>query len=101
MLFRSSDLSVAGIWRSGSGVSPLSLPNRNRGAGISSGIVVPSLGPHWLLSTHSSSKIRRFSLIGAGRLTLMVPSGVASAIPHWIASKLNSTGIKLLSSSSA
>ena len=89
---------MAGIWRSGSGVSPLSLPNRNKGVGVSSGIVVPSLGPHWLLSTRSSSKIRRFSSIGAGRLTLMVPSGVALATPHWIASKSNSIGIRSLSS---
>ena len=92
---------MAGIWRSGSGVSPLSLPNQNWGAGVSSGTDVPSLGPHWLLSTRSSSKIRSPSSIGAGRLTLIVPSGVALAIPHWIASKSNSIGIKSLSSFSA
>ena len=82
-------------------MSPLSLPNRNWGAGVSSGRGVPSMGPHLLLSTCSSSKIWSPSSIGAGRLTLMVPSGVASATPHWIASKSNSTGIKSLSSFSA
>ena len=73
---------MIGIWRSGSGVSPLSLPNQNWGAGISSGRVVPSLGPHWLLSTRSSSKIRSPSSIGAGWWTRIVPCSVASAIPH-------------------
>ena len=92
---------MAGIWRSGSGVSLLSLPNRNWGAGISSGRGVPSLGPHWLLSTRSSSKIRSPSSIGVGLRTLMVPSGVALATPHWIALKSNLMGIKSLSLFSA
>ena len=76
----------------------MSLPNWNRGAAVSSGRVAPSLGPHWLLSTHSSSKIRSPSSIGAGLRTLIVPSGAASASPHWMASKSNSMGIRLLSS---
>ena len=78
-----------------------SLPNRNWGAGVSSGRTVLSLGPHWLLSTRSLSKIRSPNSIGAGWWTLMVPSGVASAIPHWIASKSNSIGVRSLSSFSA
>ena len=85
-----------GIWRSGSGVSPLLLLNRNRGAAVSSGITALSLGPHWLLSTCSSSKIQSPSSIGVGQRTLIVPSGVASASPHWMASKSNSTGIRSL-----
>ena len=62
-------------------MSLLSLPNRNKGTGVSSGRIAPSLGPHWLLSTRSLSKIQSPSSIRAGLRTLIVPSGVASASP--------------------